>query len=49
MHKSSLFRKIEEDTAEHNEDTERQDRLAKVLMYHSKAFNQSEIVLANLM
>jgi transcriptional regulator len=43
MHKSSVFRNIEKDTTEADEDIERQDRLAKVLMYHSKGFNQSEI------
>jgi transcriptional regulator len=46
MHKSSILRKKEDDTnqsSDSDEDIEHQDRIAKVLMYHSKGFNQSEI------
>jgi len=46
MHKSSLLRKIEKDAnqfLDEDEDIEHQDRLAKVLIYHSKGFTQSEI------
>ena len=43
MHKSSLIRKKEKDTVPIIEDVEHQDRLAKVLLYHSKSFTQSEI------
>ena len=45
MHKSSFLRKTEKDET-HSldaEDIEHQDRLAKVLMLHSKGFSQSEI------
>jgi DNA-binding MarR family transcriptional regulator len=45
MHKSSLLRKTEQDETRspESEDIEHQDRLAKVLMYHSKGISQSEI------
>lgn len=44
MHKSSLLSKTEKDTNQFSdEDVEHQDRLAKVLIYHSKGFTQSEI------
>lgn len=44
MHKSSsLITKKERDRAPFIEDVEHQDRLAKVLLYHSKGFTQSEI------
>ena len=43
MHRSSLVRKKEKDTVPFIEDVEHQDRLAKVLLYHSKGFTQSEI------
>ena len=46
MHKPSILRKKEDDTnqsSDSDEDIEHQDRIAKVLMYHSKGFNQSEI------
>jgi len=46
MHKPSILRKKEDDTnqsSDSDEDIEHQDRQAKVLMYHSKGFNQSEI------
>jgi transcriptional regulator len=46
MHKPSLLRKKEDNTnqsSDSDQDVEHQDRLAKVLMYHSKGFNQSEI------
>lgn len=44
MHKPSLVRKKEDDTVQSlDEDIEHQDRLAKVLKYHSKGFSQSEI------
>ena len=45
MHKSSLLRKQETDPGHtvENEDFEHQDRLAKILMFHSKGFSQSEI------
>ena len=44
VHKPSLLRKKEDDTNQSSEeDIEHQDRLAKVLMYHSKGFSQSEI------
>jgi len=41
-HKPSLVRKTQNDTFD-NEDLEYQNRLAKVLMYHSKGYSQSEI------
>ena len=41
-HKPSLVRKTKNDTFD-NEDLEYQNRLAKVLMYHSKGYSQSEI------
>ena len=44
MHKSSSFiTKKEKDRDPFIEDVEHQDRLAKVLLYHSKGFTQSEI------
>jgi DNA-binding transcriptional regulator LsrR (DeoR family) len=46
MHKPSpVLRKLERGTCNtfENEDLEHQDRLAKVLMYHSKGYSQSEI------
>ena len=46
MHKTSLIRKKEDNTNESSDsdqDIEHQDRLANVLIYHSKGFNQSEI------
>lgn len=44
MHKSSLFRKPEIDAPSLEiEDLEHQNRQAKVLMFHSKGFSQSEI------
>ena len=44
MHKSSsLITKKERDDYPFIEDAERQDRLAKVLLYHSKGFTRSEI------
>jgi len=43
MHKPSLIGKKEKDTVPIIEDVEHQDRLAKVLLYHSKGFTQSEI------
>jgi transcriptional regulator len=44
MHKPSLLKKMGKETGQSSdEDVEHQDRLAKVLMYHSKGFNQSEI------
>ena len=46
MHKTSVLRKKEDDTnhsSDSDQDIEHQDRLAKVLMYHSKGFSQSEI------
>ena len=45
MHKPSLLRKKEDNTnqsSDSDQDVEHQDRLAKVLMYHSKGFNQSD-------
>jgi transcriptional regulator len=46
MHKTSVLRKKEDDTnqsSDSDQDIEHQDRLAKVLMFHSKGFSQSEI------
>jgi transcriptional regulator len=45
LHKSSLLRKTDKDetVSLEAEDIEHQDRLAKVLMYHSKGISQSEI------
>lgn len=45
LHKPSLIRNHEKDSSEplENEDPEQQDRLAKVLMLHSKGYSQSEI------
>ena len=45
MHKPSLLRNFEKDSSEvpEKEDPEHQDRLAKVLMFHSKGYSQSEI------
>jgi transcriptional regulator len=44
MHKTSILRKKEDDTnQDSDQDIEHQDRLAKILMYHSKGFSQSEI------
>jgi transcriptional regulator len=45
MHKPSLLRHLEKDSSypNENEDPEHQDRLAKVLMFHSKGYSQSEI------
>lgn len=44
MHKPSLLHKKEDHTNQSSdEDIEHEDRLAKVLMYHSKGFSQSEI------
>jgi transcriptional regulator len=45
MHKPSLLRNGEKDSSEilEKEDPEHQDRLAKVLMFHSKGYSQSEI------
>jgi transcriptional regulator len=46
MHKSSpILRKLERGTSNtfENEDLEHQDRLAKVLMFHSRGYSQSEI------
>jgi len=44
MHRPSLVRKKEDDTIQSpDEDIAHQDRLAKVLKYHSKGFSQSEI------
>jgi len=46
MHKTSVLHKKEDDTnqsSDSDQDIEHQDRLAKVLMYHSKGFSQSEI------
>lgn len=46
MHKpSAILRKLERGTPDllENEDLEHQDRLARVLMYHSKGYSQSEI------
>jgi len=44
MHKSSLLRRSEKDTHQFSDDDiGHQDRLAKVLLYHSKGFSQSEI------
>jgi transcriptional regulator len=45
MHKSSLLRKPENDPTHslETDDFEHQDRLAKVLMFQSKGFSQSEI------
>jgi DNA-binding transcriptional regulator LsrR (DeoR family) len=46
MHKPSpILRKLERQTADsfENEDAEHLDRLANVLLYHSKGYSQSEI------
>ncbi|HEX5920492.1 MAG TPA: HTH domain-containing protein [Nitrososphaeraceae archaeon] len=46
MHKPSpVLRKLERGTSNtiENEDLEHQDRLAKVLMFHSRGYSQSEI------
>jgi transcriptional regulator len=45
MHKPSLLRNGEKDSSDilEKEDPEHQDRLAKVLMFHSKGYSQSEI------
>ncbi|RPJ29752.1 MAG: hypothetical protein EHM25_08395 [Nitrosopumilales archaeon] len=45
MHKPSLLRNGEKDSSEilEKEDPEHQDRLAKVVMFHSKGYSQSEI------
>lgn len=45
MHKPSLLRNGEKDSSEilEKEEPEHQDRLAKVLMFHSKGYSQSEI------
>jgi DNA-binding transcriptional regulator LsrR (DeoR family) len=46
MHKPSpVLRKLERGTSNtiENEDLERQDRLSKVLMLHSRGYSQSEI------
>ena len=43
MHKSSSFITKKEKDNPFIEDVEHQDRLAKVLLYHSKGFTQSEI------
>jgi transcriptional regulator len=45
MHKPSLLRNLEKDSSypNENEDPEHQDRLAKVLIFHSKGYSQSEI------
>lgn len=44
MHKSSLLNKNQKDANQFVDDgVEHQDRLAKVLIYHSKGFTQSEI------
>ena len=45
MHKPSLLHNVEKDNSDllEKEDPEHQDRLAKVLMFHSKGYSQSEI------
>ena len=45
MHKPSLLRNLEKDCSDpiEKEEPERQDRLAKVLMFHSKGYSQAEI------
>ena len=45
MHKPSLLHNVENDNSDllEKEDPEHQDRLAKVLMFHSKGYSQSEI------
>jgi len=46
MHKPSpILRKLERNNSNNleDEDLEHQDRLAKVLMFHSKGYSQSEI------
>lgn len=45
MHKPSPFRNLEKDSSHpiEKEDPEHQDRLAKVLTFHSKGYSQSEI------
>ena len=45
MHKPSPFRNLEKDSSQsfEKEDPEHQDRLAKVLTFHSKGYSQSEI------
>lgn len=45
MHKPSLLRNFEKDSSDpiEKEEPEHQDRLAKVLMFHSKGYSQSEI------
>ena len=45
MHKPSLLRNDGKDTSDilEKEDPEHQDRLAKVLVFHSKGYSQSEI------
>lgn len=46
MHKPSpVLRKLERGTSNtlENEDLEHQDRLSKVLMFHSRGYSQSEI------
>jgi transcriptional regulator len=45
MHKPSLLRNVEKENSDilEKEDPEHQDRLAKVLMFHSKGYSQSEI------
>ena len=45
MHKPSPFRNLEKDSSQsfEKEDLEHQDRLAKVLLFHSKGYSQSEI------
>ncbi len=46
MHKPSLLRKLENDGSQANEkeDLEHQDRVAKVLMFHSKGYSHPEIL-----
>ena len=45
MHKPSHLTNFENDSSHsfEKEDPEQQDRLAKVLMFHSKGYSQSEI------
>ena len=44
MNKPSLLRNLEKDSLTNRKGrTERQDRLTKVLMFHSKGYSQAEI------
>lgn len=45
MHKPSPFRNLEKDSSPSSgkEDPEHEDRLAKVMLFHSKGYSQSEI------